>query len=276
MQIPLLLLNARLSEKSAANYGRFPKLICQGLLELNSIAAQTEDDAARLRSLGASEVTIMGNLKFDIEPPLAMIELGKRLHNSFGANRNIFLAASTREGEEAMLLDALQTIDLPNLLIVIVPRHPQRFDEVATLIDMKGFKYQRRSTNESIRTDTQVVLGDSMGEMFAYFAACDVAFIGGSLLPFGGQNLIEACAVGKPVLIGPHTYNFAQASELAIACGAARRVADVQELSQALLELFAAPEQMQTMAAEGLRFVKSNQGATEKAVALVNGALGTH
>jgi 3-deoxy-D-manno-octulosonic-acid transferase len=275
LQTPLLLLNARLSEKSAANYGQFPKLIHQGLLELHSISAQTEDDAERLRSLGANKVTVMGNLKFDIEPPLAMLELGKRLHNSFGANRKIFLAASTREGEETLLLSALKTIDLPNLLTVIVPRHPQRFDEVETLIEKEGFKYQRRSTNESIHADIQVVLGDSMGEMFAYYAACDIAYVGGSLLPFGGQNLIEASAVGKPVLIGWHTYNFAQASELAIACGAARRVADAQELSQALLELFAAPEEMQIMAAAGLHFVKSNQGATEKAMTLVNRTLGS-
>jgi 3-deoxy-D-manno-octulosonic-acid transferase len=276
LQTPLLLLNARLSEKSAANYGQFPKLIRQGLLELDSIAAQTEADAERLGSLGANNVTIMGNLKFDIEPPQAMIELGKRLHNSFGTNRKIFLAASTREGEETLLLSALKTIVLPHLLIVIVPRHPQRFDEVKSLIEKEGFKYQRRSTNETIQTDTQIVLGDSMGEMFAYYAACDVAFIGGSLLPFGGQNLIEACAVGKPVLIGPHTYNFAQASELATECGAARRVVNAQELTQALVELFSAPDQMQTMSAAGFGFVKSNQGATEKAMALVNEAIFSH
>jgi 3-deoxy-D-manno-octulosonic-acid transferase len=275
LQIPLLLLNARLSEKSATNYGRFPKLIRQGLLELKSIAAQTEDDAERLRSLGANTVSIMGNLKFDIEPPLAMLEQGKRLRNTFGSSRKVFLAASTREGEEALLLSALKTIDLPNFLTVIVPRHPQRFDEVASLLEHGGFKFQRRSKNEAIHADTQVVLGDSMGEMFAYYAACDVAYIGGSLLPFGGQNLIEASAVGKPVLIGPHTYNFTQASELSTECGAARRVADVRELSQALLELFSAPEKMQSMAEAGLGFVKSNQGATVKAMALVDGAIGS-
>jgi 3-deoxy-D-manno-octulosonic-acid transferase len=272
---PLLLLNARLSEKSAANYGRFPKLIRQGLHELNSIAAQSEEDAERLRVLGARKVDVMGNLKFDIEPPIALLELGTKLRHSFGINRKIFLAASTREGEETLLLSALKTIDLPNLLIVIVPRHPQRFDEVATLIEKEGFKYQRRSANENIHADTQVVLGDSMGEMFSYYSACDVAYIGGSLLPFGGQNLIEASAVGKPVLMGPHTYNFAEASELAKECGAARRVANVQELTQALLELFSAPEQMQSMATAGLSFVKSNQGATEKAMALVNRTMGS-
>jgi len=272
-QMPLLLLNARLSRKSSARYALFPQLTRLGLLELNAIAAQTEADAKRLRFLGGENISLMGNLKFDIEPSAAMLELGKRLRMSFGADRNIFLAASTREGEEALILAALKEISIPNLLSVIVPRHPQRFDEVAALIEREGFRYQRRSRDESIQADTQVVLGDSMGEMFAYYTACDLTFIGGSLLPFGGQNLIEACSVGKPVLIGPHTYNFAQASLLAIKCGAARRVADARELTQALQELFSSPEQIQTMATAGLHFVSANQGATERALAQVSMAL---
>ena len=154
-----------------------------------------------------------------------------------------------------------------------MPRHPQRFNEVASLIEREGFKFQRRSDAQSILAGTQIVLGDSMGEMFAYYAACDITFIGGSLLPFGGQNLIEACAVGKPVLIGPHTYNFAQASQLAVECGAARRVADSSEIAALLQALFSAPDQMQTMANAGLRFVKSNQGATELALTQVKSAM---
>lgn len=272
-QIPLLLLNARLSEKSARNYGRFPNLTRQGLGELAAIAAQTEADAQRLQALGGENIAVMGNLKFDIEPPAVLLELGKQLRAAFGAERKVFLAASTREGEEPLLLAALQQIKIPGLLTIIVPRHPQRFDEVAALIERAGFSCQRRSSNEAVRADTQIVLGDSMGEMFAYYAACDTAFIGGSLLPFGAQNLIEACAVGKPVLIGLHTYNFAQATELAIAEGAARRVADATALLQALQVLFDAPQDMRAMGAAGLRFVQSNQGATERAVALVGKAL---
>jgi 3-deoxy-D-manno-octulosonic-acid transferase len=272
-QIPLLLLNARLSEKSAKSYGRFPNLTRQGLGELAAIAAQTEADAQRLQALGGENIAVMGNLKFDIEPPTALLELGKQLRASFGLERKVFLAASTREGEEPLLLAALKQIDIPGLLTVIVPRHPQRFDEVATLIERAGFTCQRRSQNEAIHADTQIVLGDSMGEMFAYYAACDAAFIGGSLLPFGAQNLIEACAVGKPVLIGSHTYNFAQATGLAIAEGAARRVADATALVRALRELFDAPQEMREMGAAGLRFVQANQGATERAVALVGKAL---
>lgn len=271
---PLLLLNARLSEKSAMRYARFPNLARQGLKELAGIAAQTEADALRLRNLGAEEVGIMGNLKFDIVPPTAMLDLGKHLRASFGMEHKIFLAASTREGEEILILDALKKIGTPHWLTVIVPRHPQRFDEVAALIERLGFTYQRRSRNEAIRAGTQIVLGDSMGEMFAYYAACDVAFIGGSLLPFGGQNLIEACAIGKPVLIGPHTYNFAQASELAIEQGAALRVADASALTHTVQNLFANPESMKKMGAAGVQFVQSSQGATEKALALVSKAIG--
>ena len=138
--IPLLLLNARLSEKSAARYARYPNLAKSGLGWLAAIAAQTDADARRLAALGASNISVMGNLKFDIEPPLAMLELGKRLRGQFGVNRNIFLAASTREGEEPLLLDAIAQAGIPQLLTVIVPRHPQRFDEVAALLERRGIR----------------------------------------------------------------------------------------------------------------------------------------
>lgn len=267
--IPLLLLNARLSEKSAARYARYPNLTKSGLTTLAAVAAQTEDDAKRLTALGAPHVSVMGNLKFDIEPPSEMLELGEHLREQFGANRKIFLAASTREGEEALLLDALAPINIPQLLTVIVPRHPQRFDEVAALLTQRSLRFQRRSANETIAADTQIVLGDSMGEMFAYYTACDLAFIGGSLLPYGGQNLIEACIVGKPVIIGPHTYNFTQASELAVESGAAVRVQEASSLAQAVQNLFSNPGRMADAGKAGQRFVSANLGATERALGLV-------
>ena len=270
--VPLLLLNARLSEKSSAKYARFPHLAHEGLHDLHLIAAQTDGDAQRLSELCGRAVSTMGNLKFDIEPPAKMLVQGRLLHELFGM-RPIFLAASTREGEEALLLDALQNITAKDVLTVIVPRHPQRFDEVAKLIEQRGLKMQRRSANVAIAADTQIVLGDSMGEMFAYYAACDIAFIGGSLLPFGGQNLIEACTVGKPVLIGPHTYNFAQATELAVASGAAIQVSDANELSIQLDRLLRDNIATQTMAQAGLRFVKENQGATRLACSLIDSVL---
>lgn len=270
--IPLLLLNARLSEKSAKKYARFPHLTHEGLHGLHLIAAQTDADAQRLAELCGRAVSTMGNLKFDIEPPAGMLELGARLRRSFG-ERPVFLAASTREGEEELLLNILQKVANKDLLTVIVPRHPQRFDEVANLIEQHSLRMQRRSANEAIIPDTQVVLGDSMGEMFAYYAACDIAFIGGSLLPFGAQNLIEACAVGKPVLIGPYTYNFAHATELAVASGAAIQVSGAHQLVSELNSLLTDSFRSGKMVTAGLEFVRENQGATSHALQLLSMAL---
>jgi 3-deoxy-D-manno-octulosonic-acid transferase len=274
-QVPLLLLNARLSEKSAARYARFPRLTHSGLSQLSAVSAQSEEDAARLSTLGAHNISVMGNLKYDIEPPPEMLEKGKQLRILFGADRPVFLAASTRIGEEELLLAALKQIDAPAMLAVIVPRHPQRFDEVAALLAQHNIRFQRRSENRPIAADTQVVLGDSMGEMFAYYAACDIAYIGGSLLPFGGQNLIEACAVGKPVLIGPHTYNFTQASILAVEHNAAVRVQDELELTHTLQHLLLQPDKLAQMGHAGLAFVNANRGATDKALTIISQAL-TH
>jgi len=215
--IPLLLVNARLSEKSARGYAKLGQLAADGLRGLAAIAAQTEADARRLRQLGAPVVTVMGNLKFDVAPPVDAHQQGLALRRMFGVERPVFLAASTRDGEEALILDAIAAAGIPGLLTVIVPRHPQRFDEVAGLLEQRGLNYARRSKNLPVGSDCQAVLGDSMGEMFAYYAACDVAFVGGSLLPFGGQNLIEACIMGKPVLIGTHTWNFEAVTHDAIA-----------------------------------------------------------
>jgi 3-deoxy-D-manno-octulosonic-acid transferase len=270
MQIPLLLLNARLSEKSAARYARFPNLTRLGLNELSAISAQSEVDAARITGLGANNVSVMGNLKFDIQPPSAMLKLGEQMRTQFGKNRKVFLAASTRAGEELLLLSLLKQVDIPDLLTVIVPRHPQRFDDVADMLIQQAIRFQRRSENCPIAPDTEVVLGDSMGEMFAYYVACDLTFIGGSLLPYGGQNLIEACAVGKPVFIGPHTYNFAQASQLAVECGAAVRIQNSSDLAQGLQNLLANPVQLTIIGQAGLNFVRTHRGATKQALQHIN------
>ena len=267
--VPMLLLNARLSEKSAKGYARVSGLTRSALQKLDAIAAQTPDDASRLTQLGAQDVSLMGNLKFDIAPPPAMLELGNALRRQFGATRKVLLAASTREGEETLLLDAFQARG-GSTLLVIVPRHPQRFNEIADLLGRRGLRYQRRSENRDVSSEIQVVLGDSMGEMFAYYAAGDLAFIGGSLLPFGGQNLIEACAVGTPVLIGPHTYNFADATRLAIEAGAAVRVGDADELLQVAQKLLDDSGALAEMSKQGTQFVASHQGATDKAMAVIS------
>ncbi|MEO8418041.1 MAG: lipid IV(A) 3-deoxy-D-manno-octulosonic acid transferase, partial [Methylophilaceae bacterium] len=243
--VPLLLVNARLSQKSAHGYAQISRLAAQGLRDLSAIAAQTEQDAERLQKLmaqgkAANPVVVLGNLKFDVEPPADAAERGVKLRESLarllGQHRPVFLAASTREGEEDIILAAIDRAQIPQLLTVIVPRHPQRFDEVASLLKKRGISYVRRTSLDAqapAQDKASVVLGDSMGEMFTYYAACDVAFIGGSLLPFGGQNLIEACTMGKPALVGPHTYNFAAAAEQAIAARAAWRVNDGADLAAA-------------------------------------------
>ncbi len=271
-KIPLLLANARLSEKSAQGYLKLGKVVQQGLQGLTAVAAQTAQDAARLQNLGANNVSIIGNIKFDVAPHDDAVPKGLLLRNALGKQRPVFLAASTRDGEEALILDAVATANISNLLTIIVPRHPQRFDAVAELLNKKTSGFIRRSSLTSdalVSQQIAFVLGDSMGEMFTYYASCDVAFIGGSLLPLGGQNLIEACSMGKPVLIGPHTFNFEQATDMAIAAGAAQRVQDSSDLAQHLRTLFADPDKQNAMRAAALRFSSENRGATERTLSLL-------
>lgn len=268
--VPLYLVNARMSERSARGYARIGSLTQTALRQLAAISAQTERDAGRLEQLGAKAVTVTGNVKFDRSAPPEMLDRGAQLRLRFGPGRPVFLAASTRDGEEALILDALAAARLPaDVLTVIVPRHPQRFDTVADLLRRRGISFRRRSEDLPCEPTTAVVLGDTMGEMFAYYAACDVAFVGGSLLPLGGQNLLEACAVGRPVIVGPHTFNFEEATEGAIAAGAALRVADAKALGNALATLLADPERLARMGMAGRTFTERHRGATERTLALI-------
>jgi 3-deoxy-D-manno-octulosonic-acid transferase len=265
---PVFLVNARLSEKSAQGYARLRPLVQPALASLAGIAAQTEADAERLRQLGGRAVSITGNLKFDVAPPADTAARADELRRQFG-DRFVALAASSREGEEALILDTLASLDLPKLLLVMVPRHPQRFDEVARLIAERGLACPRRSRGQAATGTDRVYLGDSMGEMAAYCAACDLVIVGGSLLPFGGQNLIEASAAGKPALLGPHTWNFEQASRDAIEAGAARRVQDAGELAEAVRRLYEDKKLREEMGAAGLAFARQHRGAAERILQLV-------
>ena len=266
--VPVYLVNARMSEKSARGYGRFGTLTRDALSKLSGIGAQSERDAQRLAGLGAANVSVTGNIKFDRVAPGEMLALGATLRGWFGA-RPVFLAASTREGEEALILDALAGMKTADILIVIVPRHPQRFDEVAALAKQRGEQTQRRSEMQPIAADTRIVIGDSMGELFAYYAACDVAFVGGSLLPLGGQNLLEACAVGCPVIVGPHTFNFEDATSGAIEAGAAVRIAKAAELADAIDRLLRDSNQRAAMSQAGKHFANAHRGAAQKTLALL-------
>lgn len=266
--VPVVLANARLSERSARRYARLPSLAGDMLQSLWGIAAQTEADAERLRALGAHNVTVAGNLKFDLSPPPDQLTLGERWRAALGTRR-VVLLASTREGEEAMLLPALQACLPDNVLIALVPRHPQRFDEVARLVAGRGLTLVRRSAGTLPGAGDRVWLGDSMGEMFAWYALADLAVIGGSWLPLGGQNLIEACAAGCPVIIGPHTFNFAQATEDALAAGAALRAGDADEMAAAACRLLAGPPALQAMSDAGRAFAASHRGATGRCMDLI-------
>ena len=265
--IPVALANARLSERSARRYARFPSLTGWALGNLAGIAAQTEADARRFTELGAREVTVTGNVKFDLEVPDAMVELGADFRARFGIDRPVWVAGSTREGEEALLLDAFAALDAPDALLVIVPRHPQRFDAVAALAAGRGFEVARRSEQRDVPASVRVLVGDSMGEMLAYYAAADVVVVGGSLLAFGGQNLIEACALGRPVIVGPHTYNFEEASAGAIAAGAALRAGDAAEALRLAALLAGDATRRGAMGEKARAFVQAHRGAVDRLMA---------
>ncbi len=269
-RVPVALVNARLSPRSLARGQRLSGLLGQAARSLACVAAQTGADAARIGQLGARNVHVTGSLKFDFPVPAAAVSRGAALRSQIGS-RPVLLCASTRDGEEALILDALRRRDLGATLLVIVPRHPQRFEAVAQLIAGRGLKLARRSVlaEAALAAEVQVLLGDSMGEMFAYYAASDLAFIGGSLLPLGGQNLIEACALGKPVLFGPHTFNFSAVSEDAIAAGAARRVADADSLLAQAQHLLQADDERAAMGRAAREFALRHRGAAARTMALL-------
>jgi 3-deoxy-D-manno-octulosonic-acid transferase len=264
--IPIVLANGRMSHRSSVRYTRVPFLTRWAMSNLRGIAAQTQDDARRFARLGGPTPAVLGNVKFDVTVSSQMQLLGQEFRARIG-DRMVWLAASTREGEEALLLDAFFGSPAgPEVLLMIVPRHPQRFDEVARLAEAKGFKVARRSTGEPIDADARVLVGDSIGEMLAYYVACDVVIMGGSLLPFGGQNLIEPCAVGRPVIVGPHTYNFADVAKGAISAGAALRVRDAYEAMQVAALLASDAERREAMGRKALEFVAAHRGAVARIV----------
>jgi 3-deoxy-D-manno-octulosonic-acid transferase len=266
--VPLFIVNARLSARSAAGYARIASLSRPMLQSFAGVAAQTSSDAQRLTDLGARDVAIVGNLKFDIAIPESARSLGRALRTRAGEGRPIWVAGSTREGEETLILDALAGSAgraLPaDALTIIVPRHPQRFETIAQLLRSRKIAFVRRSENERVPQDTRVMLGDSMGEMFAYYAAADVAFVGGSLIPLGGQNLIEPIALGVPTLVGPHMFNFAEASAQAIDAGAALRVTDADELVAQVARLLSDPDSRARMRTSADTFCAAHRGAADR------------
>ncbi len=268
-RIPVALVSARLSARSLQRGLWLRGLIGAAARGLACAGAQTPADAARLQQLGVAPVGVTGSIKFDVVPPAGQLALGARWRRQLG-RRAVLLCASTREGEEAAILAALQAMPV-DLLLVIVPRHPQRFDAVAALIAAQGLASMRRSAlgEAMLAPQVRVLLGDSMGEMFAYYAAADVAFIGGSLMPLGGQNLIEACAVGTPVLIGPHTFNFSVVTQDAIDAGAALRIDDAAALLASAQALLGDAAVAGAMAGAARAFAMQHRGATARTMQML-------
>jgi 3-deoxy-D-manno-octulosonic-acid transferase len=264
-KVPVVLASARLSERSQRKGQQMAALMRPAAALFAQVLAQTEADAARLRAAGAQQVQVLGNLKFDMTPDPELQARGRAWRA--GLQRPVVLAAVTREGEEAPLLAAWRRLPAPRPLLLLVPRHPQRFDEVAALVREAGLVLQRRSswadTPSASAVNADVWLGDSLGEMPLYYAAADVALLGGSFAPLGGQNLIEAAACGCPLLMGPHTFNFMQAAELALEAGAALRVAHIEEAVQRALALVA-DGQSGRMSEQALAFAAQHRGAAQR------------
>lgn len=264
--VPMVLANARLSERSQRRGETLAALMRPAAETFSLVLAQSVADAQRLRESGAADVVVCGNLKFDLTPDAALLERGRAWRAALG--RYVVLGAITREGEEAMLLAEWRRVAAPRPLLVIVPRHPQRFDEIAALVASQGFTLARRSgwtgTPPAESAEADIWLGDSMREMPLYYSLGQVALLGGSFAPLGGQNLIEAASCGCPVVMGPHTFNFAQAAELSLAAGAAARVETMAQGVSTACAWLNEPEQLAERARQAVAFAAQHRGAAQR------------
>ena len=263
--IPIVIANARISQRSFGRYRRLRGLTAEALGNTTRIAAQSAGDAERLRALGAPQarLTVTGNLKYDVSLPPGLAEEGEAIRAAWGAQRPVLVAGSTHEREEAVILDAFRGIlaSFPDALLVLVPRHPERFARAAQAARTGGLEVALHSAGATSSAGAQCFVVDAMGELLRYYAAGDVAFVGGSLEPVGGHNVLEPAALGRPVLVGPHTFNFSDITAQLIDAGAARRVTDGAALQAAIVELFGEADQRQRMGSAARQLVASGQGA---------------
>lgn len=273
-QIPLYLINARLSEKSVRGYQKIPALAIPALNAITKIATQTENDKNRFISIGANpdKIQNLGNIKFDVTVSDAILSEGHALKNILFAARFILLAASTHDGEEALLLACYAKLKLkiPELLLAIAPRHPERFATVKTLAKNAGFNLITRTSQKFCDNKTDIFLIDTLGELKLFYAAADIAFVGGSFVPIGGHNVLEAAAVGVPVLFGLEMRNFAQIAEKMLVEQAAIQCENITELETAVIKLYTQPELRCDLITRAKNFVAQNQGATERIYHLLN------
>ena len=267
--IPVALANGRLSERSARGYGRFNKLTAPMLAEMSFFAIQTETEAQRFRDLGAraETVEVTGSIKFDLTIDPQLLQRAAELRGQWQAlERPVWIAASTHEGEDEVVLDAHRRLlaNHPDALLILVPRHPERFNSVFELCQREGFATVRRSTGANVDAQTSVLLGDTMGELLFLYALADSAFVGGSLVANGGHNLLEPAALAKPVISGPHLFNFLDVAAQLREAGALAEVDDAEGLAVEVQRLFELPRDAQRMAEAGLAVMRRNQGALQR------------
>lgn len=277
-QIPLVMASARVSLRSVRRYRYLIPLFRDTLANGILIAAQTPADAGRFRSLGANPARthVTGNIKFDFELPPEVEDRGRDFRQQQAADRPVWVAASTHEGEEAAVLDAHGQIlrEHPAALLILVPRHPERFSQVAALLEGRGISYVRRSSGARCAPGTRVFLADSMGELTTFYAAADVAFVGGSLVPIGGHNLLEPVSLGVPVVTGPHNENAADIAALLLACGAAQVTEDAGGLGAAISGLLGDEDARRQRGIAGREAILANRGALARLLALVDPLVG--
>ncbi|MGR9045710.1 MAG: lipid IV(A) 3-deoxy-D-manno-octulosonic acid transferase [Gammaproteobacteria bacterium] len=275
--IPLFIVNARLSEKSARGYLKIPALVRPALAGVSFIATQTQPDAERFIQIGAerSRVGMMGNLKFDSEIPRAALEQGKQVRDSLFPERFVWIVASTHGNEEDPFLELYRDLkpDMPELLLLIVPRHPERFNEVEKLCGQARLSVVTRTSGRSCSIETDVFLLDTMGELKLFYAASDLAFVGGSMVPVGGHNILEPAALGVPVVFGPYMHNFKEIERQVLEHDAAIQCRDLNEIGATVRSLHADPQRRSQLAAKGRKFVEQNRGALEKVVRILSEAV---
>ena len=272
--VPLVLASARISPRSVGRYRRLVPLFRQALSHGILIAAQSETDAARFRSIGANpeRTHVTGNIKFDFQPPPGIEERGAGWREANAPGRPVWVAGSTHDGEEQMILDAHGAVRqrFPDALLLLVPRHPQRFDAVRELLTRRGEAYVNRSQGTAIPPTASVLLGDTMGELMMFYAAADVAFVAGSLVPVGGHNLLEPASLGRPMLTGPHNFNSEAIARLLLEAGAARIVAGTSQLAGAVSRLLGDKALCASMGAAGRGVLDANRGALDRLLRLVD------
>ncbi|MCP5162598.1 MAG: lipid IV(A) 3-deoxy-D-manno-octulosonic acid transferase [Hahellaceae bacterium] len=265
--VPVALVNARLSARSAAGYGKVSWLASPMLKQLSLVAAQFQADADRFMSLGLDrdKVKVTGNIKFDIQIPDQAYQLGEEIRHAIG-DRRVWIAASTHQGEDELVLQAHRALlsKCPRLLLILVPRHPERFNQVQRLVDEFGFHLSRRSEHRVPAPEAEVFLGDSMGEMLAFYSASQIAFVGGSLVERGGHNPLEPAALGLPVIMGPHVFNFESICHALSEAGGLKFVGSAELLANRVAELIEDPDYHQSMGKQGLAVVNANRGALER------------